>query len=219
MQHLVDIFLHLDKYLDQWAGQLGPWLYVVLFAVIFAETGLVILPFLPGDSLLFAIGALAAKPDSVIQIWPMSIALWVAAVLGDAVNYAAGYRIGPVVFRRENSRFLNKDHLLKAQKFYEKYGGKTIILARFIPIIRTFAPFVAGIGKMSYRRFATFNVVGGAVWVFAFTFAGHYFGKTEMVQKNFHYVIVAIIVISVLPAVFEIWRARREARATSTSGT
>jgi membrane-associated protein len=209
MSQIVDILLHLDRHLNAWAADLGPWLYVVLFAIVFCETGLVITPFLPGDSLLFAVGALAATPGSPIDVTFVILLLCVAGILGDAVNYAIGRRIGPAIFSREKSRLLNKDHLLKAHRFYERHGGKTIIIARFIPIIRTFAPFVAGIGRMGYRRFATFNVVGAVAWVVSFTLLGFWFGNQPWVKKNFSVVIVAIIVISVIPAVVEFWRARR----------
>src|SRR5262249_26965695 len=157
----IDIFLHLDTHLNDLAGALGGWLYSVLFLIIFCETGLVVTPFLPGDSLLFAIGALAAIEGSPLQIPLILVLLSLAGVSGDAVNYAIGYRVGPRVFTSETSRLLNKRHLLRTQAFYEKYGGKTIILARFMPVVRTFAPFVAGIGKMRYARFALFNVIGG----------------------------------------------------------
>jgi membrane-associated protein len=206
----IDIFLHLDRHLNAWAADLGPWLYVVLFLVIFCETGLVVTPFLPGDSLLFAVGALAATPGSPIDVILIMVLLCVAGILGDAVNYAIGKRLGPVVFSRESSRLLNKDHLVRAQRFYEKHGGKTIIFARFIPIIRTFAPFVAGIGRMGYARFAMFNVVGAIAWVVGFTLAGYWFGGQPFVKKNFQYVVLAIIVISVIPVFVEIIRARRE---------
>jgi membrane-associated protein len=195
--------------LNVYAANLGPWLYVVLFAIIFAETGLVITPFLPGDSLLFAVGALAAHPDSSIRLGLIAVSLVIAAVLGDAVNYSIGLHLGPHVFSRQDSWLLNKKHLKEAHDFYEKYGGITIILARFIPIIRTFAPFVAGIGKMSYRRFGVYNIVGGTVWILLFLILGWCFGGQKVVQKNFELVIIAIIVISVLPGVFEFVRARR----------
>src|SRR5262245_61714132 len=177
VQTLIDILFHLDQHLNGWAEWLGPWLYVVLFAIIFCETGLVVTPFLPGDSLLFAVGALAGRPDSPLSL-PLLIGLLItAAVLGDAVNYLVGFQLGPKVFKYENSRLLNKQHLVRTQHFYERYGGKTIILARFIPIIRTFAPFVAGIGKMRYRRFSSFNVVGGVAWVLIFLLGGYYLGS------------------------------------------
>jgi membrane-associated protein len=194
--------------LNEYATTLGPWLYGVLFLIIFAETGLVVTPFLPGDSLLFAVGAVAAHPESPIRLGLVAVLLVVAAVLGDAVNYYIGYRIGPRVFSREDSWLLNKKHLNRAHEFYEKYGGITIILARFVPIVRTFAPFVAGIGKMSYRRFAIYNVAGGTAWILIFLVAGWWFGAREVVQKNFKLVIVAIIVISVIPGVYEYLRAR-----------
>ena len=194
---------------NEYAISLGHWLYAVLFLIIFAETGLVVTPFLPGDSLLFAVGAVAAHPESPIQLGLTAVLLIIAAVLGDAVNYAVGFYVGPRVFSRENSRLLNKKHLLRAHQFYEDYGGITIILARFIPIVRTFAPFVAGIGKMSYLRFAAYNVVGGIAWILLFLVGGWWFGGQELVQKNFKLVIVAIIVISVLPGVIEYLRVRR----------
>ncbi len=210
LQQAFDLFFHLDQHLNHWAGMLGPWLYVLLFVIIFAETGLVVTPMLPGDSLLFAVGALAATEGSPIDPAFIAILLCIAAILGDAVNYSIGFWVGPKVFSRENSRLLNREHLLRAQAFYEKYGGKTIILARFMPIIRTFAPFVAGIGKMRYPRFALFNIVGAIVWVGSFVMGGYYFGNFPVVQKNFHYVILAIIIISVMPPVIEFLRARRE---------
>lgn len=208
---IIDIFLHLDQYLNQWATEMGAWLYALLFAIVFAETGLVVTPFLPGDSLLFAVGALSATEGSPIDPWLVSALLIVAAILGDAVNYAIGARVGPKVFTR-GSRFFKQEHLARTQRFYEKHGGKTIILARFVPIVRTFAPFVAGIGQMSYARFAMFNVVGAVVWVVLFVALGHAFGNLPVVKRNFQYVILAIIVLSVLPIVFEWWRARRESR-------
>jgi len=208
-QYLIDIFLHLDTHLNDLAGSLGPLLYVLLFLIVFAETGLVVTPFLPGDSLLFAIGALAASEGSPINIALVIVLLIIAAILGDAVNYAIGYRVGPRVFTSETSRLLNKEHLVRTQRFYEKYGGKTIIFARFMPIVRTFAPFVAGIGSMRYSHFAAYNVVGGIAWVIAFTLAGYYFGELPMVKSNFHYVILAIIIISAIPPVLEFLRARR----------
>ena len=171
-RNLIDIFLHLDKNLNLWAAGMGGWLYVVLFLIVFCETGLLILPFLPGDSLLFAIGALASGDGSSIHLFLAGFLLSIAAIAGDAVNYSIGYHLGPKVFRSRSSRLLNQKHLQHAQAFYERHGGKTIILARFVPIIRTFAPFVAGVGKMSYRRFALFNVVGGIGWVASLMAAG-----------------------------------------------
>jgi membrane-associated protein len=216
---LVDILLHLDRYLNAWAGEFGGWLYVILFAVVFAETGLVVTPFLPGDSLLFAVGALAATDGSPISVVTVGVALTIAAVIGDAVNYAIGRRIGPKIFASETSRLLNRGHLMRAKAFYERHGGKTIILARFITIIRTFAPFVAGIGDMGYRRFAAYNVIGAVAWVWSFLLLGFWFGNREIVKKNFTLVILAIILISLLPAVFEFVRARREAMKAARSET
>jgi membrane-associated protein len=215
LQQAIDIFFHLDSHLNSWAGMLGPWLYLVLFLIIFCETGLVVMPFLPGDSLLFAVGALASIDGSPLHLPVLIILLFVAAVAGDAVNYAIGARVGPRVFSHNDSRLLNQEHLIRTQRFYEKYGGKTIVLARFIPIIRTFAPFVAGIGTMAYPRFALFNVAGGAAWVLSFLLAGYFFGNVPIVQQNFHYVIVAIILISIMPPVLEYLRARRESGAAA----
>ena len=209
IQQVLDIFFHLDAHLNLWAVALGPWLYVVLFLIIFCETGLVITPFLPGDSLLFAVGALVSLPDSPLQLPVLALLLCIAAVTGDAVNYSIGYRVGPKVFTRENSRLLNKRHLLQTQRFYEKHGGKTIFWARFIPIIRTFAPFVAGIGKMRYRWFAIYNVSGGIIWILSFLLAGFYFGNLPVIQQRFHWVIVVIIVLSLMPPLIEYLRSRR----------
>lgn len=209
IKQLLDIFLHLDTHLNAWATSLGGWLYGLLFLIIFCETGLVVTPFLPGDSLLFAVGALAAMSGSPISL-PLVIALlFVAAVLGDATNYSIGLRIGPKAFKSEGSLLFNKKHLVRTQAFYERHGGKTIILARFMPVVRTFAPFVAGVGAMAYRRFFMFNVVGAAAWVVSFTVGGYVFGNLPAVKSNFHYVIVAIIVVSVMPGVIEFIRARR----------
>ena len=188
---------------------MGPWLYVVLFAIIFCETGLVVTPFLPGDSLLFAVGALAATVGSPIQLAWLIPLLIIAAVVGDAVNYACGRFIGPKVFQWEGSWLLNRKHLERAQSFYEKYGSKTIVLARFVPIVRTFAPFVAGIGQMQYRRFWFYNVIGGVTWVVLFLLLGYWFGNLEIVKKNFELVIFGIVGLSVLPMVIEWWRARQ----------
>ena len=206
---LIDIFLHLDQHLNEWAGTLGPWLYALLFLVVFCETGLVVTPFLPGDSLLFAVGALASLDGSPIGLPQVALLLVVAAVLGDAVNYSIGAYLGPAVFTSERSWLLNKQHLVRTQLFYAKHGGKTIFLARFVPIIRTFAPFVAGVGSMTYARFALYNVTGGVAWVLAFLMAGYWFGQLPVVKQYFHLVIVAIIVISVIPVIVEVVRARR----------
>ena len=209
IQTAIDVFLHLDQHLGVWSQQLGPWLYVLLFAIVFCETGLVVTPFLPGDSLLFAAGALCAVPDSGLSVWLMVVLLIAAAVLGDAVNYAVGAYMGPKVFSHEDSRWLNRKHLQRTHEFYEKYGGKTIILARFVPIVRTFAPFVAGVGSMTYAKFLSFNVIGAVAWVLTLLMAGYFFGQLPTIQRNFHLVIVAIIVIALLPIVFEWLRALR----------
>ncbi len=212
LHQAVDLFLHIDRHLNEWAAQLGPWTYVLLFAVIFCETGLVVTPFLPGDSLLFAVGALAATPGSPISLVAVLALLSIAAVLGDAVNYAAGAYVGPAVFKREDSVWLNKKHLLRTHAFYEEHGGKTIVIARFLPIIRTFAPFVAGIGRMGYARFAAYNVAGGLLWVTLFLTAGYKFAGLPMVQKNFHYVILALVILPGIPALIEFLRAFRDSR-------
>jgi membrane-associated protein len=206
---LIDVVLHLDEHLSQWMQLFGLWLYPILFLVIFAETGLVVTPFLPGDSLLFAIGALASIDGSPLDVRLLILALIAAAVAGDAVNYHVGHFLGPKVFAREDSWVLNRKHLIRTQEFYERHGGKTIFLARFVPIVRTFAPFVAGIGRMSYPRFAMWNVTGGIVWVTGLTLAGFWFGNIPIVKRNFETVILAIIGLSVLPMVIEYLRARR----------
>jgi membrane-associated protein len=217
LHQLIDLITHMDAHLSALSSSLGPWMYLFLFMIIFCETGLVVTPFLPGDSLLFAVGALCALPSANLSLPLMIVLLIVAAVLGDAVNYAIGYRIGPRVFTSETSRLLNKKHLLRTQAFYEKHGGKTIIIARFVPIIRTFAPFVAGIGRMGYSRFAMFNVVGGVSWVVAFLVLGFWFGNLPAVKDQFHYVIFGIIFLSVLPIVIEFVRERRASRAVAPS--
>lgn len=214
---LWNIISHLDKHLGEWSAMMGGWLYVALFAVIFCETGLVITPFLPGDSLLFAIGTLCAIKDSTVSAAIMIPLLLVAAVLGDAVNYSIGRQIGPRVFTSETSKLLNKKHLLRTQAFYDKYGGKAIIIARFVPIVRTFAPFVAGVGQMRYSRFFLFNVIGAVAWVGLFIPAGMWFGNLPAVQKNFHYVIFAIIFLSILPAVIEYLRERSKSQSGAPS--
>ena len=208
IQGFLDLVLHLGDHIDALVREYGAWTYGILFAIIFCETGLVVTPFLPGDSLLFAVGAVAAG-GSLDPILVCAL-LSVAAILGDTVNYAAGYWIGPAVFTREDSWLLNKQHLERTHRFYEKYGGKTIIIARFVPIIRTFAPFVAGIGRMTYARFLAYNVIGGMIWICAFVAAGYWFGNIPVVKENFSLVILAIIVLSILPAVIEFLRARAE---------
>lgn len=202
---LIDLFLHLDTYLDVIIDFFGPLSYVILFAIIFMETGLVITPFLPGDSLLFAVGAFSARGSfNVVLIF---ILLFLAAVIGDSVNYWIGNKVGPRVFERDY-RFLKRKHLVKTQDFYEKHGGKTIVLARFIPIVRTFAPFVAGVGTMDYRRFVIYNILGAFLWVSIFLFLGFFFGNIPIVQENFELLVVGIILISVLPMIVEFLRSR-----------
>ena len=203
---LVEILMHLDTHLDLVIRSYGTWTYGILFLIIFLETGLVVTPFLPGDSLLFAGGTFAAL-GSLDAKW-LVISLSIAAIAGDTVNYWIGYAVGPKVFNKEKSRFLNKEYLYRTHRFYEKYGGKTIILARFIPIIRTFAPFVAGIGSMTYRRFIIYNVSGGIAWVVMFVLGGYLFGNIPVVKQNFSLVIFAIIFLSILPGIIEFLRHR-----------
>ncbi len=209
---LFDLFLHLDEHLANIINAFGPFTYVILFGIVFAETGLVVAPFLPGDSLLFVAGTLSGAGHLNIVITYLS--LLVAAILGDTVNYWIGHHIGPRVFSKENSRIFKKAYLEKTREFYDKHGGKTIILARFLPILRTFAPFVAGVGKMHYRTFLLYNIVGGFLWVTLFTFAGYFFGGLPFIQHNFHYAVVVIIVISILPMVIEYIKYKRELRLT-----
>jgi membrane-associated protein len=208
----IDLFLHLDKHLDSVATTFGPWLYVLMFVVIFCETGLVVTPILPGDSLLFAFGMLAAREGSHLNIAFSVPLLIVAAIAGDAVNYWVGYVLGPKVFHYEDSWLLNKKHLTHTHEFYERHGGKTIVIARFIPIVRTFAPFVAGIARMGYVRFWQFNCVGGTTWICMFLLGGYYFGNIPFIKNNFHFVMVAIVLISVVPMGIEWLNARRRAR-------
>jgi membrane-associated protein len=207
IKYFIDFILHLDVHLVDLVTKYGAWTYGILFLIIFCETGLVVTPILPGDSLLFAVGALAAKGG--LNVFTVFVLLSIAAIIGDTVNYWVGKVVGPKVFSSESSRWLNKEHLRRTHEFYEKYGGKTIIIARFMPIIRTFAPFVAGIGQMSYGKFLLYNVVGGIVWIGGFLYAGFFFGNIPVIKRNFTLVVFAIIIISMLPAVFEAWRARR----------
>lgn len=208
---IVDLFLHLDKHLNDAAAHLGDKLYLLIFVIVFCETGLVVTPFLPGDSLLFALGALAAS-GSVVKLPIVIPLLCLAANCGDLLNYTIGSRLGPKVFSRQSSWLLNRKHLDEAHAFYERNGSKTIILARFVPIVRTFAPFVAGIGRMTFRRFAAFSVSGGILWVTLLSLSGYYFGQIPIVQKNFQIVVIAIVVISVLPAIVHAMQARKRSR-------
>ena len=211
---LVDFIIHIDKHLTELANTYGSMAYGILFLIVFCETGLVITPFLPGDSLLFAAGALASQ--GAFQVHLLAVLLLVAAVIGDAVNYAIGRKIGPAVFERKNSKIFKPEYLAKTHRYFEKYGSKTIVIARFVPIVRTFAPFLAGVGTMSYAKFAMYNIAGAVAWVGLFTYGGYLFGGTPLVQKNFKLVILAIIFVSILPGIIEIIRARREARSASS---
>ncbi len=206
MLYIIDLILHMDKYLGQIIQEYGTWTYLILFIVIFMETGFVVTPFLPGDSLLFAAGTFAGM--GYLNIGILFALMAIAAIAGDTVNYWIGHKVGPRAFSG-NVRYLKKEYLDRTHAFYEKHGGKTIIIARFIPIIRTFAPFVAGVGAMTYGRFVSFNVIGGLAWVALFTLGGYFFGNLPFVQDNFSIVIIAIILISVMPAVIELLKSRR----------
>lgn len=208
--NLFDIVMHIDQHLNQFANDYGLWLYAILFLIIFVETGVVVMPFLPGDSLLFAAGMVAALPDNDLNVWIIVGLLIVAAILGDTLNYTIGRSIGykAVQIKIFGKQFVQPEHLDKTHEFYEKYGAKTIVIARFVPIVRTLAPFVAGIGKMSYKTFITYNVVGGIVWIVSLTLAGYFLGRMEWVQENFSKVVLAIIVISIFPLIFEIYKEK-----------
>jgi membrane-associated protein len=211
LKSVIDFVLHIDAHLLDIVNDYQTWTYLILFAIVFAETGLVVTPFLPGDSLLFAAGAILAKPDAILSITVLWLLLIAAAILGDLVNYHVGKYLGPRAFSGRYS-LIKVEYLVKTQQFYEKHGGKTIIYARFIPIIRTFAPFVAGIGTMSYRRFAAYNIVGGIAWVTSFLFLGYYFGGLPIIKKNFTYVIFAIIFVSLLPGIIEVIRQNKKSK-------
>jgi len=214
LKQFLDTVLHLREHIGELISHYGPHIYTIFFLVIFCETGLVLTPFLPGDSLLFTAGAFAALGQ--LNIWLMFGILSVAAILGDTVNYWIGHYLGPKVFKWEKSRFFNPEHLKRTHEFYQKYGAKTIILARFVPIVRTFAPFVAGIGAMTYAKFFLFNVVGGVAWVAICLFAGYWFGNIPWVAKHFEAVIIGIILVSVLPLIYEVWKGRK---SNSASGS
>ncbi|MFZ4714997.1 MAG: DedA family protein [Bacteriovoracaceae bacterium] len=207
-----DIIMHLDVHLNVWVTSFGPWIYLILFLIIFCETGLIVTPFLPGDSLLFALGALAATDNAYLDLKLLAVVLITAGIIGDAVNYSIGRYLGPKVFKSQ-SRFLKKEYLDKTQAFYEKHGGRTIILARYLPIVRTFAPFVAGVGAMKYPRFLVYNIVGAVTWVLIFLLLGNYFGNLPSVKSNFHIVIFGIIGVSMLPIAIEFVRNYREKAA------
>ena len=205
---LFDFILHIDRHLHQLASEYGLWVYGIVFLIVFCETGLVVLPLLPGDSLLFAAGSLASLPDSQLSPHLLFLGLSIAAILGDTLNYWIGKKIGPKVFASQESRFFKREYLDKTHAFYLKYGAKTIVIARFIPIIRTFAPFVAGVGKMPYRTFIFYNIIGAVIWVGSFVYAGFYFGQLPFVQTNFKLIILAIIVLSIMPPVIEYLKHR-----------
>ncbi|MDR0694971.1 MAG: DedA family protein [Prevotellaceae bacterium] len=209
---IIDFLLHFDVHLANLVADYGVWVYAILFLIIFCETGLVVTPFLPGDSLLFVAGMLSALPTNDLNTHLLALLMIVAAIVGDAANYTIGQFFGKKLFQNPHSKIFRQSYLEKTHAFYEKYGGKTIILARFVPIVRTFAPFVAGMGKMTYRRFAMFNVVGGVAWAAAFIYAGYFFGELDFVQRNLKLLVVAIIVVSILPAVFEAWRGKRKSK-------
>ncbi|MGQ8773689.1 DedA family protein [Serratia sp. NA_112.1] len=211
IKFVIDFILHIDVHLAELVAQYGMWVYAILFLILFCETGLVVTPFLPGDSLLFVAGALAALPTNDLNVHAMVALMIGAAILGDAVNYTIGRLFGEKLFSNPNSKIFRRSYLDKTHQFYEKHGGKTIILARFVPIVRTFAPFVAGMGHMSYRHFAAYNVIGALVWVLLFTYAGYLFGDLPVVQENLKLLIVGIIIVSILPGVIEIWRHKRAA--------
>jgi membrane-associated protein len=208
IKNVIDFVLHLDVHLSGLIQTYGLWTYLILFAVIFCETGLVVTPFLPGDSLIFAAGTFAARGD--LKVVVLFLILAAAAVIGDTVNYWVGKIIGPKVFQKENSRIFKKRYLERTHEFYEKYGAETIIIARFVPIVRTFAPFVAGIGRMTYGKFLSYNVIGGVAWVALFTFGGYFFGNIYFVKKNFSLVIIAIILLSLVPVLYEFLKHRKK---------
>ena len=212
LNYFIDFFLHLDAHLAGLLTQYGVWVYGILFAIIFCETGLVVTPFLPGDSLLFIAGTLSSMPANNFSVHTLVVLMIIAAVLGDASNYTIGQLFGRKLFSNPDSRIFRKSYLDKTHNFYEKYGGKTIILARFVPIVRTFAPFVAGMGSMTYRRFALFNVVGGVVWVTLFSYAGYLFGGLDIVRQNIQMLALVIIFVSLLPMIIEIIRNKRKSR-------
>lgn len=212
---IIDFILHIDAHLAELVAEYGIWVYGILFLILFCETGLIVTPFLPGDSLLFVAGAIASLPTNDLNVHLMVVLMIVAAILGDAVNYTIGRLFGEKLFSNPNSKIFRRSYLDKTHAFYERHGGKTIILARFVPIVRTFAPFVAGMGHMSYRRFALYNVTGALVWVLLFTYAGYLFGNLPLIQENLKLLIVGIIVLSVLPGVIELIRHKRAAAKQS----
>ncbi len=213
MPPIIDLFLHLDKHLTELVQQYGTLSYLILFVIVFCETGLVVTPFLPGDSLLFAAGALASTGAFSLPL--LMVLLFVAAVLGDFVNYQVGRFLGPKAFDKRYEKIFRREYLLQTQEFFERHGGKSIIIARFVPIIRTFAPFLAGVGTMSYSRFALYNISGAAIWVLSVCSAGYLFGEIPVVKNNFSLVVIGIIIVSLMPAVFEVLKAKKAVRQTS----
>ncbi len=205
LKQFIDVLLHLDRYLVALSAEYGAWIYAILFLIIFCETGLVVTPFLPGDSLIFAVGALAST--GAIDLWLILLLLSAAAILGDTVNYFVGYRFGNYLIEHQ-PKLIKKEYLDKTHDFYERYGGRTVVLARFVPIVRTFAPFVAGLGSMTYSHFLTYNILGGLVWIFSLSFLGFFFGELPIVKKNFSLVIFGIILISILPILWEVLKAK-----------
>lgn len=214
IKNAVSFIVHIDEHLAELVHQTGSLSYVIVFLIIFMETGFVITPFLPGDSLLFGVGALAATGS--FNIWLLYPLLLIAAIIGDSVNYWIGHKTGPRAYKL-NSRFLNKKHLDKAHAFYEKHGGKAIIISRFVPVVRTFAPFVAGIANMDYKQFLTFNITGGVIWISLFLWTGYFFGNIHFIQENFHWVIIAILLISVVPIAIEYFKEKRQSRKEKES--
>jgi membrane-associated protein len=212
LKTLLEIVLHIDVFIDGQIHLWGAWMYVVLFLVIFCETGLVVTPFLPGDSLLFAAAAVAARPNSPLDIWILLAVLLAAAILGDTVNYWIGAKLGPRLLKNPDSKILKKEYLDKTHAFFERYGGKAIILGRFVPFVRTFAPFLAGVGEMHYRRFLEFNAIGGVLWVGLFVGSGYFFGRIPIVEKNLTLVLAAVVVVTTIPIVVEYYRSKRAAR-------
>ncbi|MDR2147062.1 MAG: DedA family protein [Tannerella sp.] len=212
MQFLIDFILHVDEHLAELVSNYGTWVYAILFLIIFCETGLVVTPFLPGDSLLFVAGALAALPSNSLSIWLLILILTVAAILGDSINFEIGKFFGEKLFSNPDSKVFKRSYLEKTHHFYEKHGGKTIILARFVPIVRTFAPFVAGMGKMSYKYFISYNVIGGIFWIAIFLLLGYFVGNIPWIQSNLSVLVIVIIFVSILPAVFEVVKEKMKAR-------
>jgi membrane-associated protein len=216
---LIDVVLHVDTFINGQVQLWGAWMYLVLFVVIFCETGLVVTPFLPGDSLLFAAAAVAARPDSPLNVWVLFAVMLAAAVLGDTANYWIGAKLGPALLKNPNSRIFRKEYLDRTHAFFERYGGKTIILGRFVPFVRTFAPFLAGVGEMHYRRFIEFNLVGGFAWVGAFIAAGFFFGRIPAVESNLTLVLLGVVLVTTIPILWEYLRTRRADKAAAAAAT